>query len=403
MSSSSSLDPLPLPAGISESYIDCTDSCGLTFHILAAGTPGQPLILFCHGFPELAFSWRKLLPTIAAKGYHCVAMDQRGYGRTTGWEASTKTYESVDMRDWTIPGLVRDLICLTSRLGYETVACIVGHDFGAVTSAMAALMRPDVFRATVQLSHPHHAPARPPFGLPSATEKDSAAAAIGPAGGDLQAALLALDPPRKHYKWYNSSPAAAHDWDHPAQGLTTYLRGYFHLKSADWAGNATAGPLSGWTAADVATMPEYYVLRAEDTFPESVARNMAGEDAGVTERWLSSEDLAVYVAEWTRTGFRGALNWYRRMTLSAGAGDPGAREMLLFAGKKIEVPVAFISGKQDWGNYQQPGALEAYRDPRTVQEGCFRGYTFIEGAGHWVQQEKSEETAEALGRFLASL
>lgn len=116
-----SLEPLPLPEGVSEDYIDCTSSCGLNFHVLKAGEPGKPLILFCHGFPELAFSWRKILPAVAKAGYYCVAMDQRGYGRTTGWE--DKPYHEVDLTQYTMTNLVRDLVCLTYRLGYTDVAC----------------------------------------------------------------------------------------------------------------------------------------------------------------------------------------------------------------------------------------------------------------------------------------
>lgn len=388
--STAELPPLPLPDSITSGYLDCTSSCGLNFHILTAGKPGKPLVLFCHGFPELAFSWRKLLPLIANAGYYCVAMDQRGYGRTTGW--STTSYHSVDMSEFTLPVLIHDLVCLVYGLGYTTVACIVGHDFGGVSSAMAALMRPDLFHASVQMSHPHHAPPMPPS--PSSSSKTEAKP-------DIQAELAALDPPRKHYKWYNSSPSAAADWGSHAspQELARFLRGYFHLKSGDWAGNHNNNaprPLAEWSGAALAHMPEYYIMRRSDSFPACVARNMAGEDDARTEAWLSPHDLDVYVAEWTRMGFQGALNWYRRMTM----GDP---VMHLFAGRRLEVPVAFISGASDWGNYQQPGALEGYEDERVVRKGCFRGVTMIEGAGHWVQQEKPAEAAKALLEFLGSL
>ncbi|KAK5002032.1 hypothetical protein LTR28_011910, partial [Elasticomyces elasticus] len=84
------LPPLPLPSGITSRYIDCTSSAGLTFHILEAGTPEsgttRPLVLLCHGFPEIAYSWRHIIPSLASAGYHVVAPDQRGYGRTTGWD-----------------------------------------------------------------------------------------------------------------------------------------------------------------------------------------------------------------------------------------------------------------------------------------------------------------------------
>lgn len=79
------------------------------------------------------------------------------------------------------------------------------------------------------------------------------------------------------------------------------------------------------------------------------------------------------------------------------------RICFLFAGRKIEVPVGFISGKQDWGNFQQPGALESYEDDACVKKGCFRGSTLIDKAGHWVQQEQPEEVIDAIKAFLKTL
>ena len=376
----------PLPAGISEDYIDCTTSCGLNFHVLKAGTPGQPLILFCHGYPEISFSWRKIMPTIARAGFFCVAMDQRGYGRTTGWE--DRPFHDVDLAQYTMTNLVRDLACLVYRLGYTEVTCIVGHDFGAVSSAMAALMRPDMFRATIQMSHPHHAPPTPQFG------DDPVKSSI-----DIQAELAKLTPPRKHYKWYNSTPTAASDWDNPPQGLEAYLRGYFHLKSADWKHNAPR-PLSEWSAQELAIMPEYYIMQADDSMPQTVSKNMAGENAAQTESWLSPADLQVYCREWHRVGFQGALNWYRAQTAST---PQSKKDLLLYAGRRIEVPCTFISGAQDWGNYQQPGAFEAYEDEKCVEKGCFRGATLIDGAGHWVQQEQPDAVTNAVLDFVLTL
>jgi pimeloyl-ACP methyl ester carboxylesterase len=378
------LQPLPLPQGITEDYIDCTSSCGLNFHILKAGSPTNPLILFCHGFPELAYSWRKIMPSIASKGYYCIAMDQRGYGRTTGWDQ--KPFHEVDLNEYTITNLVRDLVCLVYGLGFNSVHTIIGHDFGGVSSAATALMRPDIFKSTIQMSHPYHAPPIPP----SKDQKPKL---------DIQAELAKLDPPRKHYKWYNSTPPAASHWDNPQQGLETYLRGYFHLKSATWSQN-NPHPLAEWSAAALEEMPEYYIMRQSDPFPETVARNMEGQDLHATEPWLSPEGLGVYVSEWQRTGFQGALNWYRAQTAST---PQSKKDLFLFSGKRIEVPVAFISGKQDWGNYQQPGALESYEDEGSVRSGCYRGATLIDKAGHWVQQEQPEEVVEAIGKFLETL
>ena len=141
----SSYSPLPLPAGISESYIKTDD---LTYHILEAGhddNSRKPLILLLHGFPELAFSWRKIMPSLAASsGYHVVAYDQRGYGRTTGWDM--RPFSQVDLKTFAFSRIVTDAIRLVFALGYKEARCVVGHDFGAVGASFCALARPDIFK-----------------------------------------------------------------------------------------------------------------------------------------------------------------------------------------------------------------------------------------------------------------
>lgn len=145
-----SLVHLPLRAGISESHVETDD---LTYHILEAGYDPdrpKPLVLLIHGFPELAFSWRKVMPGIAAAGYHVVAYDQRGYGRTTGWD--TRPFHEVDLNTFSLTRLVTDALRLVNALGYMEVECVVGHDFGAVVSSMCALMREDVFKRWVSIT-----------------------------------------------------------------------------------------------------------------------------------------------------------------------------------------------------------------------------------------------------------
>lgn len=133
---------LPLPEGITESYVQSHD---LNYHVLSAGQRKKPLILCLHGFPELAYSWRKIMPAIAAEGYHVVAYDQRGYGRTTGWD--TGDFSSVDLNAFRFTLLVRDAVVLVNALGYKEVVCVLGHDFGAVAASMCAVMRPDFFKS----------------------------------------------------------------------------------------------------------------------------------------------------------------------------------------------------------------------------------------------------------------
>jgi pimeloyl-ACP methyl ester carboxylesterase len=127
MNEPTSLPDIPLPPGIRSRFVDGIN--GLRMHVLEAGfeTKGRPCVLLLHGFPELAYSWRKVMPMLAEAGYHVIAPDQRGYGRTTGWDAS---YDG-DLNSFRLLNLVRDALGLVSAFGYRSVDAVVGHDFGS--------------------------------------------------------------------------------------------------------------------------------------------------------------------------------------------------------------------------------------------------------------------------------
>jgi pimeloyl-ACP methyl ester carboxylesterase len=386
--------PLVLPTSIRSKSIE-SPAAGLTFHILEAGegsspSDRRPLVLLFHGFPELAYCWRKVMPGLAQAGYYTVAVDLRGYGRTIGWDQNNLT-------QFRLTNLVRDMVILVHALGYEQVHCVVGHDFGAVLSSLCALTRPDLFKSVVMMSHPFKSPFNLPFdvtGYGSGEVGSYVHPPTQPKPVDIEAELAKLNPPRKHYKWYNSTPRARQDWNDPPQGLRSFLRGYYHLKSANWEGNGDMHPLKEWSAQELSKLPEYYVMPLDLSMPATVSRNMEGEEDGKTCSWLPSGELDVFVQEWTRTGFGGSLNWYRSVT------DPTLnRDLDLFASRKIEVPSIFISGEKDWGNYQQPGALESF--PKTCKD--FRGVQIIPNAGHWVQQEQPGIVEAMLLDFLHSL
>ena len=134
--------PLPLPSGVSSSYVDTTNSSGLVFHYLSAGcdeSNSKPLVLILHGFPEIAWGFKDLLVPIAEQGYCVVAPDQRGYGRTTGWD--TRTWAYTDLSQWEFENLVRDLVIFTYAIGYDTVKSVMGHEFGTIPAGWAALTR----------------------------------------------------------------------------------------------------------------------------------------------------------------------------------------------------------------------------------------------------------------------
>src|SRR6185437_12540374 len=103
-----------LPPGIRSRFVSNVN--GLTMHVLEAGfeQANRPCVLLLHGFPELAYSWRKVMGPIAAAGFHVIAPDQRGYGRTTGWDGD---YDG-DLAAFRMLNLVRDAIGLVAALGY---------------------------------------------------------------------------------------------------------------------------------------------------------------------------------------------------------------------------------------------------------------------------------------------
>ncbi|MBM3489640.1 MAG: alpha/beta hydrolase [Alphaproteobacteria bacterium] len=370
-----------LPAGIRARFVDGIN--GLRMHVLEAGyeTPGRPCLLLLHGFPELAYSWRKVMLPLAAAGFHVVAPDQRGYGRTTGWNAD---YDG-DLAPFRYLNIVRDSLGLVAALGHRQVAAVIGHDFGSPIAAYCGLIRPDVFRKVALLSAPF---AGPPD-LPFATDGQPSPA---PAA-DIHAALAALPRPRKHYHWYYSTRAADADMRHCRQGIHAFLRAYYHHKSADWRA-IRPFRLQAWRADELARMPTYYIMDLGENMAETVAKEMPGPAEAAACRWLGEAELAVYSAEFARTGFQGGLNWYRCRT-----NGRFAAELQIFSGRRIEVPTLFMAGEADWGVYQTPGDFE-----KMQTAACARmlGCHLLPGAGHWVQQEQPEPVARLLRDFLAA-
>jgi pimeloyl-ACP methyl ester carboxylesterase len=375
------LESAVLPPGIRARFVHNVN--GLDVHVLEAGheTRGRPLVLLLHGFPELAYSWRKVMLPLAAAGFHIVAPDQRGYGRTTGWDAE---YDG-DLASFRILNAVRDALGLVSALGYREVALVAGHDFGASVAAWCALVRPDVFRSVALMSAPFVGPPALPFDTP---DNPAPQASSTP---DIHQELAKLDRPRKHYQWYYSTRAANADMHDCPQGVHAFLRGYFHYKSADWTGNKPF-PLKSWTAGELAKMPTYYIMDLDKNMAETVAAEMPSAAEIAACRWLPENELAVYSAEYERTGFQGGLQWYRSRT-----GGRFDSELQLFSGRTIDVPSLFIAGKSDWGTYQRPGNFE-----RMQQSACTRmlGCHMIDDAGHWVQQEQPEQVSRLLTEFL---
>jgi len=373
------LDATRLPTDVRSRVIPGIN--GLAMHILEAGFEdvSRPCVLLLHGFPELAFSWRKVMIPLAKAGYHVVAPDQRGFGRTTGWDAA---YDG-DLAPFRVRNLVLDVLALTFALGHREVAGIAGHDSGARVAAYCALIRPDVFRSVALMSAPFAGPPALTFG----TAGNRRAKTAHREQRDIHEELAALPRPRKHYQRYYTTRGANDDMWNCRQGVGAFLRAYFHYKSADWPGNKPF-PLQSWTAAELTKMPTYYIMDRDVDMAETVAPYMPSNQQVEACRWLTATEMEVYADEYSRTGFQGGLQWYR-----CNNGTEQAQEMRLYSGRSIDVPACFIAGESDWGVFQRPGDLEAM-ETRVCQQ--MRGRHLIAGAGHWVQQERPAEVVARL-------
>jgi pimeloyl-ACP methyl ester carboxylesterase len=311
--------------------------------VLDAGE-GFPVVL-AHGFPELAYSWRHQIPALAAAGHRVLAPDQRGYGRSTRPQA---------IADYDITHLTGDLLGLLDDIGEER-AVFVGHDWGAMVVWQLALLAPERVAGVVGMSVPFipRAPV-PPTQIFRQIVGDSF-----------------------FYMLYFQEPGVA-DADlgrDPAATMTRMLAG---LPVVDpGAGLAGAGGIGAGDAASA----------------------MAGDDRGFVERlpdpdrlpdWLSRHELDAYIAEFSRTGFTGGINWYRNL-------DRNWELTPQLAGAKVEVPALFVGGAGD------PVLLMS---PPAVMDGWLsddRGRVLVEGAGHWVQQEKPDEVNQALLGFVEAV
>jgi pimeloyl-ACP methyl ester carboxylesterase len=381
-----------LPSGVRAHLVPNVN--GLTVNFLEAGfeTPGRPLVLMLHGFPNLAYSWRKVMPALAAAGYYVVAPDCRGFGRTAGWDDSW----DADPSPFLALNLVRDQIALVSALGYHSTAMMVGHDQGSLIAALGALIRPDMFPRLTLIGGGFNGPPSFPF--------NSANGAPVPhadfTNAELDAEYAKLDPPRKGYREYWASPEADRDMKRVPQGMTNFFRAFYYMKSADFPGNQNLRPLHAvHTAKEAALqnaqMPEYYVMRRDRGMPETVV--VAMPDAAYIKacKWLTEPECEVYGLEYARSGWTGALHEYRHRRNDSY--PPTLAEQLTFSGRTIDVPTQVIAGKEDWGANRTVGGPMNIGKTGYTQ---FKGVHMVAGAGHWAHEEQPEQVSQLLTGFL---
>ena len=370
-----------LPAGIRSRFVKAN---GITLHVLEAGFESQerPCVVLVHGFPELAYSWRKQMLPLAHAGFHVIALDLRGYGLSWGADV---TFDE-DLCPFTPPNHVSDVLGLVRAFGYRSVGAVIGHDFGSPVAAWCALIRPDVFSSVVMMSAPFAGPPSLPYNTVNDPEQKPSSSAA-----DIYEELAGLSRPRKHYQRYYSTREANDDMWRPPQGIHDFLRAYYHFKSADWKQNKPF-PLKSWSADELAKMPTYYIMDLNKGMAATAAPAMPSASEIAKCGWLTDEELRVYSTEYGRNGFQGGLQNYR-----VGMNPGFSAGLRMFSDRTIDVPSCFIAGASDWGQYQKPGALEKMENRACTQ---MLGVHLVEGAGHWVQQEQPEQVNELLTDFL---
>jgi pimeloyl-ACP methyl ester carboxylesterase len=315
---------------------------GIRLHLAEQGE--GPLVLLCHGFPESWYSWRHQLKALAEAGYRAVAPDMRGYGQTDRPEPIEK---------YTLFHLVGDMVGVLDALGAEQ-AVIVGHDWGAPVAWHAALMRPDRFRAVIGLSAPYR-----------------------PRGSALPTTVMPKTDEAVFYQLYFQTPGVAEaEFE---RDVRRTMRSMLYSASGD----VPAGARNAVAAGDaVGMVPRQGGLLSAAIHPD------------VLPPWLTAADIEFYVGEYTRTGFRGGLNWYRNI-------DRNWELLAPYAGAQVKVPALYVAGDGDLvlafrGMDQLLPAL-----PKFIPQ--LRRTLILPGCGHWTQQERPREVNAAMIEFLQSL
>jgi pimeloyl-ACP methyl ester carboxylesterase len=326
-----------IPCAVSHRTLETN---GIRMHVAEQGS--GPLVLLCHGFPESWYSYRHQLRALAGAGFRAVAPDMRGYGQSD---------RPLAIDQYTLLHHVADMLGVLDGLE-EQQAVIVGHDWGAPVAWHAALLRPDRFRAVVGLSVPFR-----------------------PRGGARPTSVMPRTEHELFYQLYFQEPGVAEA--ELERDVPLALRRLLCGASADVPG------------------------KQQQDMP--ISRGMVPRSAGFLDAiaasaelpsWLEQADLDFYASEFSRTGFRGGLNWYRNI-------DRNWELLAPFQGARIEVPALFIAGEQDLviGLRGMRQSIEELSQsvPRLTRT------VLLPGCGHWTQQERPEQVNAALIEFARAL
>jgi len=307
----------------------------------------RPVILFMHGWPESWFSYRHQLKAAHEAGYRGIAPDMRGYGGTSAPQ---------DVANYNVYSLAADMLSLLQHLGVSKAA-LVGHDHGAAFGWKLSLLHPDIFVCYMALSVPYSGRApKPPI---ESMRKNF---------GDER---KPEDNPKFFYMLHHQLPSAASDYAQQAEAMFRVIYG-----SMKDAGEAP--------------------VKSKDLFVDGRAEPMVrrSPQPKALNPWISKDEVDYYVAEFKHAGWDGGLNWYRVMDI-----DWHATPQL--AGMKVKQPVMFLAGSND-GVVAMSGGEDAIRS--NLPKICEQTPTIkiIEGAGHWIQQEKAKDVNEAMLAFVGA-
>jgi pimeloyl-ACP methyl ester carboxylesterase len=315
------------------------ESNRIRIHVAEQGE--GPVVLFCHGFPETWYSWRHQLPALAEAGFRAVAPDMRGYGET-------ESPAAVDQ--YTLLHMVGDMVGLLDALCVEK-AVIVGHDWGAPVAWYAALLRPDRFRGVVGLSVP-----------------------FLPLGQVYTSPQLPETADAVFYQTYFQTPGVAEA--ELEQDIRSTVRSQLYTLSGDFPVPQAQG------VPGVGMIPKRGGLLATRINPASLPA------------WISEAEANVYVEQFSKSGYRGGLSWYRNI-------DRNRELLFAFNGLKINVPALYAAGDRDvvLAFQGMDSAIAAL--PQNVP--LLQRIVLFPGCGHWTQQERPNEVNAALLGFLKEI
>ena len=330
---------------MSETAQRLVETNGIRLNIVEQGQ--GPMVLMCHGFPESWYSWRHQIAALAAAGFHAVAPDMRGYGKSDRPEA---------IDQYTIFHLIGDLIGLLDALQAPT-AIIVGHDWGAAIAWHAARLRPDRFRAVACLSVPYR-----------------------PRGPAPPTSLMPRTAEAQFYQLYFQEPGVAEA--ELERDPRVSVRSMLYGGSGEGAAAFRAAAASGGAAPNVGM-----VSRGGGMLP-------AARTPVPLPPWLSEADVEFYAGEFRRSGFRGPLNYYRNV-------DRNWELMAAFTDVKVTVPALYVAGDHDMV-LAAPGTAEHLKNLKQFVPDV-RNIQMLAGCGHWTQQERPDEVSAAIIDFARNL